>query len=417
MISLFIEILLLIGLLFLSGFFSGSETALFSLSRIQIENLLKERSNQGKIVKDLLEKPRQLIVTLLIGNEFVNVAITSISAGLLIRLLGYHTTWLNIVIVLPILLLFGEITPKTIAIRHNESFAASVARPLSSFSRWITPLRWLIRTISDWVVNLFVKETDRRGSIITADVIKSIIEEGEKEGIIGSMEKEFVYKIFDFGDTKMDDVMTPRANLFFLPVSMPLKEMIREIKEQHISKVPVYRENRDQIVGILFATDLLGLSPDEINKSESTLKRILRKPYFVPVTKRADDLFRDFQKKKISIAVVLDEYGGVIGLVTMEDLLEVIFGKISDEYEKSDQVYEKIAENVYRIDSDMPLEDFSELFGETIVSDDVDTIGGFLFSLFGELPTPKATIVFHGMQFIVEKVESNRIKSIIVKKE
>ncbi len=416
MFPFYIEIPLLLILFFLSGFFSGSETALFSLSKIQIEKLVQTHPKKGQKIRNLLEQPRRLIITILLGNEFVNIAISSISAGIVIQIIGQKIPWINILIVLPLLLLFGEITPKTIAIKNNERFSTFIISPLIYFTHWITPLRWFIRNISDRVVNLFVKESARKGSLLTEDVIKTIIEDGEKEGILDSIEKEFIYNIFDFGDARVDEVMTPRANLFYLPAEMPLQEMIQQIKEKHYSKVPIYKENRDDIIGILFATDLIGLTPEEIIDSETTLRRISRKPYFIPSTKRADELFKTFQRKKISIAIVLDEYGGVLGLVTMEDLLEEIFGEISDEYEKEDKQHEEISEHLYRVKASMPIEEFNELIGSELSSDEVDTIGGLIFSLFGELPKVKSTLIYNNLHFTVDKIVGNRIESIIVKK-
>jgi len=416
MTPLFYEMPFLLLLLLASGFFSGSETALFSLTRVQLEQLARRHPAASRRITDLLERPRRLIITLLLGNEFVNVAISSLSAVIIIEIFHQDMPWINVAVVLPILLLFGEITPKTLAIRGNARFAVWVARPLTWFSYWITPLRWLIRNISDRIVNLFVTESLRRGSILNEDVIKTIVEESEREGILDAFEKEFIYNVFDFGDKKLDEVMTPRANLFYLSAELPLQRMVELIKENHFSKVPVYQGNRDRIIGILFATDLIGLSPAEIADSANTLQRIKREPYFVPVTKRADELFRTFQHRKISVAIVLDEYGGVLGLVTMEDLLEVIFGEIADEYEHVNQQHEQISERAFKVNAAMTLDEFNDLLGVNLQSDEVDTIGGFVFALFGELPGPRATMAFESLHFTIERVTNNRIETLIVRK-
>lgn len=414
---LFIELPLILLLLFFSAFFSGSETAFFSLSNLQIEKLVQKKPGKGEKIRKILNQPRRLIITILLGNEFVNIAISSISAGIIINIFGQETPWINIALVLPVLLLFGEITPKTFAIYNNEKFSSFAVTPLTFFEKWITPLRWLIRKISDKIANIFVKESSRKGSILTEDVVKTIIEEGEKEGVLDTQEKERIYKIFDFGDTKVNEVMTPRSNLFYLPVEMPLTEMIQKIKQKHFSKVPIYKKNHDNIIGILFATDLIGLPQEKLENSKSTLKRILRKPYFTPDTKRVDELFRTFQRKKISLSVVLDEYGGVQGLVTMEDLLEEIFGEIADEYEKEQKHHEKLADRIFKVKANMPLPDFNILVGSKFTSDEVETIGGLVFSLFGELPQEKMSIKYHNLDFVVEKISGNRIDSLIVKKK
>jgi putative hemolysin len=416
MLAVYIQIVLLLCLLFLSGFFSGSETALFSLTRLQVEKMVETTDKSGNNIKKLLEQPRRLIITILLGNELVNVSISSISAALIVRFYGGQAAWVNLIIVIPVLLLLGEITPKTTAIRLNEKFAHFVSNPLALFSRVVTPLRWLVRTISDRVANLFVGEEARAGSILTEDVVKTLVEEGEREGIIDSLEREYIYRIFDFGDVKLDAVMTPRANLFYLPETMPIDEIIHKIKENHYSKVPIYRDSRDKIVGILFANDLIELYREDTTDTSRALQKIMRKPYFVPVTKRADELFQTFQRRKISVAIVLDEYGGVQGLVCMEDLLEVIFGNISDEFESVVEQHEILGEKLYRVNANMPLREFSELVDIDIVSDEVDTIGGFVFDLFGELPKVKSAIKYESLSFTVEKISGNRIASLLVRK-
>lgn len=417
MLLFYIEIALLGVLLFLSGFFSGSETALFSLTKVQIEKLGLSHEKKGRKIELLLERPRRLIITILLGNEFVNISISSISAALIIALFGEELPWINVVIVLPVLLLLGEITPKTIAINKNEGFALFVAIPLYLFSRMVAPIRWLIRTLSDRIVDLFVGESSRTGNILTEDVIKTIVEEGEKEGIIDSLEREYIYNVFDFGDARMDDVMTPRINMFCLPADLPLDEMIREIKQNHYSKVPIYRENKDNIIGILFANDLIELSLDQNARDEESLTKILRQPYFVPMTKRADELFQTFQRRKISVAIVLDEYGGVQGLVSIEDLLEAIFGDITDEFEDDSKQHEQLDESLFRINANMSLDEFNELLGVGLTSEDVDTIGGFVFALFGELPRVKSSIKYENLIFTVEKIKNNRIDSLLVKRQ
>ena len=300
MITTYINLGILFILLFLSGFFSGSETALFSLTDIQKKEFLERFPKKGNIINSLLETPGKLIITIILGNEFVNVSISTISAGLIITVFGKEVPWINIFIVLPTVLLLGEIVPKTFAINNNKKFASFIAYPLSFFNKIITPFRWLIHHISDNIVNIFVREESRGGNILTEDVVKTIIEEGEKEGVLDREEKYYINKIFDFGDTLLRDIMTPRSNLFALPIDMPLSEMIKKIKEKHYSAVPVYENNIDNIKGILFATDLIGLSNDEINQSRETLERLMRKPVIIAETTRADQMFKKFQQQKFA---------------------------------------------------------------------------------------------------------------------
>ncbi len=416
MILTFYIILLTILILF-SAFFSSSETALFSLSDVQKKNLSKKNPAKGKLVSELLEKPRTLLITILLGNEFVNIAISSVTAGIIIMIFHKETLWINILIALPILLLFGEITPKTIAINNNIALSSFIVKPLILFGKIITPLRWIIKHIADRIVNLIIRKKSRKMNILTEDIVKTIVNESQKEGELDLSEKESIHKIFNFGDTQLSEIFTPRSTLFCLPESMSLKSMILEIKQGHYSSVPIYRKNQDNIIGILFATDLIGLTKKETENSSETLSKIIRKPYFVPENKRADILFAKFKKERLSVAITLDEYGGVTGLVTIEDLLENIFGEIYDEFEIEESQFKKIGENIYKIDASINLEEFNTQFSTNLSVEGMESLGGFVFSLFGEIPKNKATIKYQNLQFTVDKIENNRIQSIILRRK
>ena len=413
--SLTVYFILLFILLLLSGFFSGSETALFSLSEYQKELLLRNNEKKGKLVSNLLEKPRRLIITILLGNEFVNITISTLTAALLIQLFEKDTPWINILIVLPVLLLFGEITPKSIALKNNVTFSSMVSKPLTTFQKIITPVQWFIRNISDAIVNIILLRQSRKSNILTEDVVKELVHESEKEGLIDSSAKKYINNIFDFGDTLVSDLMTVRSNIFACQDTYSIREIIKGVKQKHHSAIPIYTDDLDNIKGMLFATDLIGLSEQEIDNSEETLMRILREPYFVPENLRADELFKTLKSKKISVAITLDEYGGVTGIITVEDLLEKIFGEIYDEFEINDKHYTKISDNTYKISGTMLLEEFNEVFECNLENEGMETIGGFVFTLFGKLPVENAFLTYQNFQFQVQKVKHNRIETLRLK--
>ncbi|HPC36282.1 MAG TPA: hemolysin family protein [Candidatus Marinimicrobia bacterium] len=418
MVLVTIEIIILIILLGLSGFFSSSETALFSLSKVQREKIQASNPAHGKIINDLLNTPRALIITILLGNEFVNICFSSLFTLIVIQIAGTVLPWANYLIALPLVLLLGEITPKTLAIKNNERLSLKIARPLSQIMVIFTPIRWFIRNISDRIVNLVVSDVNQRENILTEDVIRSLLEDSEKEGVIDSDESEMISNVFDFGDLIAADVMTPRSLIFSLPVNMPLPEIVVAIKNRHISKVPIYEDSPDNIIGILFATDLVGISVNATD-SEATpgnLRNLLRPPFFVPKTKRVDELFHVFQSKRISMAIVRDEDGKVQGLITIEDLLEEIFGEISDEFEVKKEEFEKINDQIYRVRGTLPITRFNELLKACIPVDEFETIGGFVSSLFDELPAVNAQRIYDSWQFTVEKIENNRIEILLVKR-
>lgn len=414
-ITLWVELVLFVVLMGLSGFFSSSETSLFSLSKVQLEQMRRDGHTGLMRIERLLSQPRRLIVTILIGNEFVNVAASVISAGIVIQLLGAENKFVNLFIMVPILLLVGEITPKTLAIRNNITFATFQSYYISLFADLISPLRWAVRLVADWVTTLIVGRERSRANIVTEDMVRTLAREAVGEGVLNPVEAQYIDHIFDFGDKRIEDVMTPRSNVFFLPAEMPLADMLQELRRTRHTKVPVYRENRNNILGVLYARDLLGLGAGDIARLDQDKQQLLRKPYFIPESKLAADLFHTFRKRRMSLAMVVDEYGGVTGLVSMEDLLECIFGDIPS---ASDAVagarYRRLRDGSTRIEGAMPIEQFNRQFHQQLPADVAETVGGLVLDRFGELPPASASIEIAGLKFTVDAVDANRISRMSV---
>ena len=399
----------------LSGFFSSSETAMFSLSSTQLEQMRAEKHPRIALIERMLSEPRRLIVTILIGNEFVNVAASVISATLVIDLLGQGSELVNLLIMVPILLLVGEITPKTLAIRNNVAFASVEGPLIEFFARMIKPLRWLVRKVADWFITLIVGKERSRGNIITEDMVRTLAHEAVGEGTLDKIEAQYIDHIFEFGDRSVEQVMTPRSQVFFLPVDLPLVEMAREVRESRRTKVPVYREHRDTIVGMLHARDLLGIDLDDTPKGRDSLTRILREPYFVPESKPVAELFTAFRERRQSVALAVDEFGGVTGLVTMEDLLECIFGDIPSHSDSNETEYvEELGANRFSVQGSMPVDEFNQQFGADLPTEPAETIGGLILHEYGELPPENASVELDGRQITVVEVEDNRIKEVVV---
>jgi len=415
-ITLWIEVMLFVILMGFSGFFSSAETSLFSLSKIQLEQMRRDgHANLGRIER-LLSQPRRLIVTILIGNEFVNVAASVISAAIVIRLLGAENKFVNLFIMVPILLLVGEITPKTLAIRNNVAFAAFQSKYIALFASLISPLRWLVRQVADWVTTLIVGKERSRANIVTEDMVRTLAREAVGDGVLNPVEARYIDHIFEFGDMTVEDVMTPRSNVLFLPADMALGDMLQELRRTRRTKVPVFHENRNNILGILYARDLLGMEPDELSRLDQDRQRLLRPPYFVPETKLAAELFHTFRKRKLSLALVVDEYGGVTGLVSMEDLLECIFGDLPS---ASDSVsatpYRKLTDGSTHIEGGMQIEKFNREFRRRLPEDVAETVAGLVLDRFGELPVVGAKLQIDDVEFMVETVVGNRIMMLSVR--
>ncbi len=420
LLPLWSEILLLVVLLGLSAFFSSSETSLFSLSRLQLEQLKRDRDPRGALIDRMLSQPRRLIVTILMGNELVNVAASALSAVVIIDLWGQEQKWLNLVIMVPVLLLFGEITPKAFAIRNNLAFARFQCRYLDVFAQVIMPVRWTVRQIADYFTTLLTGASRSPASIVTEDMLRSLAREGVGEGAIDEHEAKYIDLIFEFGDTTLRDIMTPRSQIFSLPASSSLAELAREVTRTRHTKVPIYSQNSDAIVGVLFARDLLGISLPDTTPEEShkVLFRLLREPFFVPESKRAAELFHTFRRRRLSLAFTVDEFGGLTGMVTMEDLLECIFGDIPSQ---SEVVKENIAgfrslgPNEYRADGAVPLRKLRSELGIDFPAEGVETIGGLLLREFRELPAEGDQITLEGVDFVVTSVAERRIQEVIIR--
>jgi putative hemolysin len=424
-ITLWLELILFALLMGLSGFFSSSETSLFSLSKRQLEQLHRDDDPSAGLIERLLSEPRRLIVTILIGNEFVNVAASVISAAIVIELLGAEHKLVNLFVMVPILLLVGEITPKTLAIRHNVAFARFQGRFIDLFARLIAPLRWFVRLVAERITTQIVGKELARESIVTQDMVRTLAQEAVGDGVLDHDEAHYIDKIFDFGNRTVEELMTPRSNVFFLPANMPLVDMVTEIKRTRRTKVPIFRGHRDDVLGILHARDLLGLDIDALQgkgkHKRKRLRKLLREPHFVPETKPAADLFRDFRKRHLSVALAVDEYGGVTGLISMEDLLEHIFGEIpspSDVVEEAELT--TLADGRMRVDASMSLAQFNEQLGQgaavRLDGSEFETIGGLLLHEFGELPEVGTEIAVNDLVFTVHALEGNRIQTLSVRR-
>ena len=418
-IVLWLELVAFVVLMGLSAFFSSSETSLFSLDRLQLEQMRQDKNPRIDLIKRLLAQPRRLIVTILIGNELVNVAASVISAAVVIDLLGAENKWVNLFVMVPVLLLFGEITPKTLAIRNNIGFASRQARLVEGFAVLIKPLRWVVRKIADYFTTLVVGRERTPANIITEDMVRSLTRQAVGEGTLEDSEAEYIDQIFDFGDKTLRDVMTPRSQVFSLAATMSLEEMAGEIHRTRHTKVPIYGEDRETVIGILFARDLLGVdtrkrAPASGGETPARfLRKFLRKAYFVPESRPAADLFHTFRKRKLSLALTVDEYGGVTGLVTMEDLLECIFGEIyspSDEFNKPG--IEKLDDNRFRVDGSLAVSDFNAAMESRLSEEFGRTLGGIILHSFGEIPGEGSLIDLDNFRFTVTEVEANRIKTL-----
>ena len=365
------------------------------------------------LIQRMLSQPRRLIVTILIGNELVNVSASAISAAVLIDLFGAENKWLNLFIMVPLLLLVGEITPKALAIYHNAAFSSFQSYPLDLFARIIKPLRWIIRRVSDFLITRIIGQKPSGGNIITEDMVRTLAYEAVDEGALDSLEAQYINHIFDFGDKRLEEIMTLRSDIFSLPNDMPLSQVVEEVSRTRHTKIPIYEGRRDNIAGVLHVRDLLGVNIKKISESAQDFNQFLRKPYYVPESKSAAKLFRTFRDRRQSIALIVDEFGGIIGLVTMEDLLECIFGEIHSSSDTMRQVPIKdLGNGCFETEGRLPIREFNSKMETNLTNQWGATIGGLLLHRYGELPSEGATLELADIKFTFTDIGENRIRRI-----
>ena len=406
LIALLPKILLLIGLIVLSGFFSGAETSLFSLQAIDRERLRE----QGSSVIGLLDTPRRTLASVLMGNELVNISLSSVCAGVILDL-APDMGWLNLLVATPLLILFGEVTPKTIALRAPRRFANFVAKPLSLWATLITPIRVVLTGIANFALRLLgAKHAEPR--ILEEEQVRRLVDEGLASGSIKSMEHELIHRVFSFSDAQVGRLMTPRPDIVSLPLSAPYDRVLTTLSTNGYSRLPVYQGRHDEIVGILLSKDLLRFKGGP-NPTPRQIRDLLQPPLFVPKTKNADDLLRELKQKQLHMAIVVDEHGTVAGLVTLDDLLVELVGADLDEDDDSAEV-SRIRPGLLSVSAGMDIEDFREETHIPVPKGEYHTIGGYVLNTLGHLPHKGEELERVGARFTVVGVEGRRITELTV---
>ena len=398
-----------------SAFFSGSETALFSLSRLDLQKLRRERHRHSETLHALLDQPRRLIISILCGNELVNIAAAANMTGILVSLYGLERAgWISILVMVPLLLLFGEVTPKTISVSDPVRISTGVvASPMSLWVRLIAPLVWLIRSIADRVTTLIVGEETGAENILQLDEFRTLVEEVAKGGELNATERALIYNLLEAGDTEVVEIMTPRTRTAFFSADMTVPEMVERFQVYRHPRVPVFRGHRDNLVGFVHAEDVLRLVLDRADLSAIDLADIMHPPVVVPLTKKVDEMFDFFQINKARAAAVLNEFGGVEGFVTMKDVLTFIFGQISGEVE-GQELYRERDENVYDVEGAMKLTDFNNLTNFGIEDPRMTTIGGVAFRHLDRLPKVGDSVAVEGLVIRILEMDEHRIARVRV---
>ncbi|MPQ42570.1 HlyC/CorC family transporter [Clostridium tarantellae] len=404
------NVILLAVLLLLSGFFSAAETALMSLSKIRIRHMVEEKVKGAKLVETLLEDPNKLLGAILIGNNIVNIGASALATSLATKLIsGEGGVALATGVMTVLVLIFGEITPKSLAKQNSEKVSLRVAKFINLVVILFKPFVWLFTKISSVFIRILGGDVDKTQPFITEEELKTMVGVSEEEGVLEVEEKEMIFNVFEFGDLQVKDIMIQRVDIIAVSNGDSYKEVLDVIKKEQFSRIPVYNETIDDIVGILNVKDLILMGE---NKDNFTVEKYMREPYYTFEFKKITELFNEMKKNRNHIAVVLDEYGGTVGIVTIEDLIEEIVGDIEDEYDDNESEIQVVKEDEYVVDGSMKLNELSEMIGVNMESEEFDSIGGFVIGLLGRMPELNEEVEDSNVKFVVEEIEKNRIKKI-----
>ncbi|MDU1314710.1 HlyC/CorC family transporter [Clostridium septicum] len=403
------QIVLLIILLVMSGFFSMSETALMALSKIRIRHMVEEGVKGAKLVEKLTEEPNKLLGAILIGNNIVNIGASALATSLALKAFGESGVGIVTVIMTVLVLIFGEITPKSIAKQKSEKVALRVSKIINLTVKIFKPFIAIFTAISGIFIKLLGCNPKASEPFITEEELRTMVGVSEEEGVLEGVEKEMIFNVFDFVDAQVKDVMVQRVDVIAVDVNATYDEVLEVIKTEQFSRIPVYNQTIDDVVGILNVKDLIMA---ERNKEDFKVIDYMREPYYTFEFKKIKELFSEMKKTRNHIAVVLDEYGGNVGIVTIEDLIEEVFGDIEDEYDDENNEIEVVKEDEYIVDGSARLDDISDLIGVNMESEEFDSVGGLIIGELGRFPEQDEEITSNNIRFVVEDIDKNRIKKV-----
>jgi len=409
------QIVVLFLLLICSAFFSASETAIFSSKKVRIRHLAEEGDPRAILTSRLLEQPNRLISTILVGNNVVNIGATALATTLAIGIFGDTGAGIATGFMTVIILVFGEITPKTLASRRAEEVALKTSRFINTLGIILWPLIKVLNLLTNALIKIFGGQS-KESPLVTEEEIRMLVNVGQEEGLLDQDEREMINSIFEFDETLVREVMIPRIDIIAVNAAESIDNVIKLIVAVGHSRIPVFENTVDDIVGVLYAKDLF----EPLLGKEGTrgsIKQLMRPAYYVPESKRVRDLFAELRKEKVHMAIVLDEYGGTAGLVTIEDLIEEIVGDIQDEFDREEKNIETLSDGELLVDARTPIYDINEILELDLPDDEFDTISGLVFHNLGKLPYEGQELDIGSLHVIVAKVTGRRIGKLRLKRK
>ncbi len=424
------ELVILLALILLNAFFASAEVAIAQMRKARLKQLVEAGSGTARVLERLVENSTRTLTTLQLGATFAQllaaataivVFLPELSAALHQAGLGLTLSeWLGLALIVlglaAAIMVLGRLVPQTVALRYAEPVALALARPLDWTATLLSPLVWVLVKLFNIIAKPFGGAARDSLTLITEEEIKTIVDAGEEGGVIEKDEKAMIYSIFEFGDTLVREVMVPRIDMVAIEAATPICDALDVIIQAGHSRVPVYEDTIDNIIGLLYAKDLLAYLRD--NRTDLPLQKVVRPAYFVPEAKKVDELLEELQKQRTHMAVVVDEYGGVAGLVTIEDILEEIVGEIQDEYDAAEEpLVEPVSAGEYIMDARASLDDVSQLLDVTLPAESGDTLGGFIYSQLGRVPAAGDKLRFGDLHLEVMSVAARRIGKVRVRRE
>ncbi len=403
-------VLVLLVALFLAASASAAETALTSVSRIKIRNQAEEGDLRAQRIRKMLETPQNFLSTILVVSNVSVIVATTVSTILAINLFVNYGEIISTIILSFVVLVFCEITPKTIAVQAPETWAKRVAGPVDGLSKVLHPIIVGLTFITTGLVRLIGGGAVRRGPFVTEEELRLLVEVGEEEGVLEEDEREMIHNVFELADTTVREIMVPRIDMVTIEGSASVDEAMDLIVQGGQSRIPVYDTSIDNIMGVLYAKDLLRII--RTNQHPQHVREIVRPAYFVPESKHLDDLLRELQQQHVHIAIVIDEYGSVSGLVTIEDLVEEIIGDIQDEYDREEQLLERISDDEYLVNAKISLDELNEELGSNLTSQDYDTLGGYVYAHLDKIPTVGDVVEGGGFTMTVMSTRGRRVTKV-----
>lgn len=407
-----IQLCILVVLIFFSAFFSSAETALTTLSLVKVRTMVEENPAKRVLtLQKVLDKKSKLISAILIGNNIVNISASSLTTSLVIRVFGNAAVGIATGILTLLILLFGEIVPKTWAMYNNEKLALIYSPIIYALMQILTPVIFIVDIISGALLRLLHIDPNKK-TTMTESELKTYVDVSHEDGVIEQEEKKLIYNVFDFSDSVAKDIMIPRIDMTTIDVEASYQELLNLFQESMYTRIPVYEGESDNIIGIINVKDFL-LVPD---KNEFKLRDIMREAYYTYEFKKTADLLLEMRNITTNVALVLNEYGATVGMITLEDLLEEIVGEIRDEYDADEEdLIKKISDNEYLVDASMKLDDINDALETTFNSEDFDSIGGIMIELLDRFPTDNEQVVTEdGTTLIAKEVIQNRIEKVLI---